>query len=271
MQTRSRRNALLFAAGLVGGWVLAGFSSLAVAADADAAPASLPRPTWNVGDSWVVETLTERIQSRAAADTGTPARIRWQFHVSKLETLAGKECYRIDIECLTAGRIRPKTTIWCDTDTLFLRQFETQLAVNGTMRTIQESYDCAKGAFCPVIAPVNAIPLGLPAFVPEGTKGGNEFSYTSQPLPAGSKDTSVLRFGFSVKQDVSPPADEYMKKLPEAYTKALDQQPVRQVKISTPEQNVVQLWKDGNPWPVYVHNGRTQAWLVSGASASDNR
>lgn len=268
MLSRSRRTFLMFAAGLIGS--AAGFSAVARAADADAVPVSLTRPTWKVGDTWVVETLTERLQARTANDSSSPGRIRWQFHVAKLETLAGKECYRIDVECLTAGRIRPRTTIWCDTDTLFLRQFETQLAVNGKMRTIQESYDCAKGAFSPVIAPVNAIPLGLPAFVPEGAKGGNEFSYVSQPLPAGSKDTSVLRFAFSVKQDVSEPADQYMKRLPETYTKALDEKPVRQVKISTPEQNVVQLWKDGSPWPVYVNNGRTQAWLVSSGNTGGN-
>jgi len=225
--------------------------------------ASLQRPDWHVGDTWVIETLTERVQGRETKCAGKPARIRWKFHVAKLEKLAGVECYRIDIECLAAGRLRPKTTIWCDKETLFLRQFQTQLAAGGRYRTIQESYDCPKGQYAPVLASLNVLPIGLPAFVPKGAKGGDTFTYNSQPLPAGSKDPGIIRFAQTVKQDILPPGAKSLRQVPRAYSKSFRTKPITEVRLAGGGQKVVQLWQKGVPWPVYVNNGRTQAWLIS--------
>ncbi len=224
----------------------------------------LQKPNWSVGDSWEVETTTQRIQVRESAPARKPARLRWRFKVAGLEDVAGIECYRIDIECLAKGRLRPATSIWCDKETLFLRQFQTQVANNGEMHLLQESYAVPKGQFAPVVAPINALPIALPAFVPKGSKNLNGFTYTSSPTAAGSKDTGVLRFAYAVKQNAGKPSQKSIKAFRKGLSKALnDSEAVTEVKLNGPHQGVVQLWKKNSPWPVYTDNGRTQAWLVS--------
>lgn len=222
---------------------------------------SLERPKWQVGDRWVIETVTDRIQGREGQAAVAPPKLRWSFQVAKLEKVAGHECYRIDIECLSKGRLRPQTSIWCDKETLFLRQFQTQLAFQGRYRTIHESYDCPDGQFSPVLTPMNAIPISLPAFVPAGSKSVGSYSYTSQPLPAGSKDPTIIRFSHQMTQDISSPNAKSLGQLPRSYSKNLDAG-LTEVKFADKSQSVVQVWKKGNPWPLFVDHGRTKAWLV---------
>jgi hypothetical protein len=227
--------------------------------------ASLEPPHWKVGDRWTIETVTERIQGREAQNLTPPPRVRWEFHVSKLETIAGHECYRIDIACQAAGRQQPKSTVWCDKKTHFLRQFQTQLAVDGQYRTITESYDTAPGQLSPVLPSINALPLAMPAFVPKGSKSLGSFSYKSQPVMS-SKDLSVVRFAHSISQEVLPPGAKSLERVPPVLAKELKDKPVTEVRLADHRQKVVQLWQKGAPWPVYTENGRTRAWLVSSKS-----
>jgi hypothetical protein len=228
-----------------------------------AAAVSLDKPAWKVGDRWVIETLTERIQGRETGSAAPAARVRWEFEVSKIESIAGHECYRIDIQCRAAGRLQPKSSVWCDKSTLFLRQFQTQLAVDGQYRTIQESYDCGPGQVSPVLASINALPLAMPAFLPKGSKSLGSFSYKSQPLPGGAKDPSIIRFVHTVSQEVLPPGAKSLERVPSGYAKELPQKPVTEVRLGDYRQKVLQLWQKDAPWPVYTDNGRTKAWLVS--------
>jgi hypothetical protein len=49
------------------------------------------------------------------------------------------------VRCKASGRLEPASTVGCDKQTLFLRQFQTQVLVDGEYRTIQECYDWAAG------------------------------------------------------------------------------------------------------------------------------
>jgi hypothetical protein len=227
------------------------------------APAELTPPEWQIGDSWVVETLTQRVQGREAAADPETTRLKWQFRVAKIEKVAGGDCYRVDIKCLAASRVRPQGTIWCDKQTLFLRQFQTQVAFQGRYRTIQESYACAKGATAPVVTFVNVLPLAMPAFPPEGAKAAGTFRYTSQPLPAGAKDPGTVRFLHASTQQVRPAGAKALGAIPPNYAKSLGAGPLTEVTIEDRRESVRQLWQPGSPWPVYVENARTEAWLVS--------
>jgi len=227
------------------------------------APAELTPPEWEIGDSWVVETLTERVQGREATADPETTRLKWQFRVAKIEKVAGSDCYRVDIQCLAASRVRPRGSIWCDKQTLFLRQFQTQVAFQGRYRTIQESYACAKGATAPVVTFVNVLPLAMPAFPPEGAKAADSFTYTSQPLPAGAKDPGTVRFLHTSTQQVGPVGAKALEAIPPTYAKSLGTGPLTEVTLEDRRQSVRQLWQPGSPWPVYVENTRTKAWLVS--------
>jgi hypothetical protein len=227
----------------------------------EAQPLPLEPPRWRVGDTWTIESVTRREQGREDTPATEPARLRWKFHVAKLEPIAGRECYRIDIRCLAKGRMQPDTTIWCDKETKFLRQFQTQLPAAGQYVLVHESYTAEQQA-SPVLPPVTALPVAMPAFVQKGAKSSGSFNFTSQPMPAGAKDAAVIPFGHVAEQSVRKPSAKTMQLVPESYSKSLEQQPIREVQLSDGSQTVVQLWQADVPWPVYTDNGHTQAWLV---------
>ncbi len=235
------------------------------AAEENAAAAggpALDQPKWKVGDRWTIETQTSRIQGREAQSAVPAAKIRWEFHVSKLEKVAGHDCYRVDVQCKAPGRLQPASTVWCDKDTLFLRQFQTQVLVDGQYRTIQESYDAAAGQLSPVLASINALPLAMPAFLPKGSKSLGSFSYKSQPV-VQSKDLGVVRFAHTITQEITPPGAKALDSAPPALAKELRGKPLTEVRLADYQQKVLQLWQKGSPWPVYTENGHTKAWLIT--------
>ncbi|MCA9268505.1 MAG: hypothetical protein KDA41_08535 [Planctomycetales bacterium] len=265
MPIHLRHTAVLVAISV--GWCLA----MAVIADdnkpqggAQAAGDSLDRPKWDVGDAWTIETVSQRMQGREENPATAPIPVRWRFQVANVEKLAGRDCYRIEIDCLARGRIRPKSVIWIDEESGFLRQYQTEVAVGGKMRQIVESYDHARGVASPVITPMNALPIVMPAFLPKGSKV-NSFTYTSVPLPAGAKtkDLGLISFAQEVSQTSSKAGPKALEIIPRGLSKSLENKPVTEVKIGTYNGEVQQLWQSGQPWPVYVDNGRTKAYLVA--------
>ncbi|MGI8978475.1 MAG: hypothetical protein ACR2FY_04555 [Pirellulaceae bacterium] len=225
-----------------------------------ASPAALSKPRWEKGDSWTVETVTQKLQGREADSKGTPNRIRWKFKVGDSEKVATRDCWRIDIECLAKGRLKPATKIWVDKDTLFLRRFQTELPVAGALRTVEETYEPGDGGQSPVLPPINVLPVGLPAFIAGKPKG--QFKYTSQPT-GQSKDIGVkMRFAHAVTQDVQSPSAKSMEFIPRSLSKSLEKSPAVEVRLAAGQQSVTQLWQAERPWPVYSNDGHTQAWLV---------
>lgn len=235
------------------------------------AAVALARPDWHVHDSWVIETLTQRSQIRETTPARASARIRWEFTVGGIDKVAGRDCYRIEIQCLAEGGLKPATKIWCDQETLFIRQFQTSMPGAGRQWLIQESYETPADQLAPVLAPLTAIPLGLPAFVQKEAKSSGEFTYTSQALPAESKDLNLLRFAHTTKQTVRQPGAKSLQQVPAVFAKDLEQKPVREVELTDQQQTIIQLWQQDSPWPVYANNGVTEAWLVSRNDASANR
>jgi hypothetical protein len=226
--------------------------------------ATLARPEWKTGQTWLIETVSSKLQGREITPARKPVPVRWQFKVANMEKLAGRDCYRIEIECLARGRIRPKSVIWVDEQTGFMRQFETELAVNGKMRKIIESNDHAKDQPSPVIMPISALPIAMPAFLPKGSKA-NSFTYTTAPIPAGGKarDLGLMTFAHEVSQTSSMAGPKALEIIPKGLSKSLEPKGVTEVKISTHNEKITQLWQPGQPWPVYVDNGHTKAYLVT--------
>lgn len=229
-------------------------------------PSVVPRPKWSVGDEWVIETQTRPIQGRSAdaAEQSSP-KIRWTFKVAGIEKVDGADCYRVEIACERNDSVRgPSAVIWCQSDTMFLRQIECQVPAAGQWRTMKESYRHADG-LAPVLSPINAIPLDLPAFLPAGSKA-THFVVESSPKATGAKDVTSLRFARSVQQSVKAPSEELMKSLP-PFAKSIGA-PAMEVILEGPGQKVTQVWKAGAPWPIYSDNGRTHATLIAQKNAS---
>ena len=253
--------------------LICGFALVTISAVADDSDeprdeaATLTKPKWEIGQSWTVETVSQRVQGREVEPVRKPVPLRWRFRVAELEQLAGRDCYRIEVQCLARGRIRPKSAIWVDKQSGFMRQYKTQYAVGGKMRSVVESYDHAKGVAAPVIAPISALPIALPAFFARGAKI-NSFTYTSAPILAGAKakDLNLVTFAHDVSQTTERARPKSIELIPvDGRPKALEDKPVTQVSLTTRAGTVTQLWQQGQPWPVYVDNRKTKAYLVEDA------
>ena len=219
------------------------------------------RPTWRVGDRWVVETRTRAIQVREEpADEA--AAVRWEFVVAGREAFGGREAFRVRVRCLDQGP-GPAVTLWVDAATLTLRQVQAQLPTPGGFRTVTETYRADADLPTPVLGPLTALPLDLPAFLPSGAKGLETFQYEALPGPAGTKAVGEVGFLYAVQQTVEPADAAGIKGLLDGpFAADGDRQPARRVRLRGSDRSVEQLWKPALPWPVWSNNGRTTARLV---------
>ena len=137
-----------------------------------------------------------------------------------MEKKSGQDCFRIDVTCLVKGRVRPRTSLWCDAETLMIREVQTQVASGGQYRTLQESYDSGPASMAPVLTSLTALPLDLPAFPSQEAlghgKGAGTFSYTSQPLPACAKDPGIIRSAHVVEQTIATARPKALESLARA-------------------------------------------------------
>lgn len=232
------------------------------------------KPRWQTGDRWIVETTTQQQQKRRELNGAEePQTVRWQFQVGQTEKLSGRNCHKVKVRCLAKGR-QPVTTLWVDCESMALRQLETQFPVRSGFRTVVESYDFPGNQPTPVLGPLSALPIDLPLFVGGNRKATGEFTYDAISGPAGAKAVGDVAFSFSVTQNVSTPDAKQVKSLvPEMFAKQLDNRPLLGVRLkSADNRQVDQIWKAGEPWPLYSNNGITTSRLVKtiSAKAQDN-
>lgn len=216
------------------------------------------RPRWQVGDRWVVETATRPVQ---AADRAADQRtvVRWQFEVKAVEKLDGRECFRIE----AAPEDGPKSVIWIDRRSLAIRQIHAGIVVGGRTKYLVESYVTASGLPTPVLSPLPALPVDLPAFPTPGTKGLDTFTYEAVPGGAGRKAVGQIGFAVSVEQAFTDAAAPEVKSLAtDPFTKDLSPGAAVGVEIKGPYGRVRQLWKPGVPWPICSQNSTTTARLI---------
>lgn len=223
-----------------------------------AGPEESIRPRWQVGDRWTVEAATRPVQSTLA---GPEQRVvvRWEFEVASREPLDGRECFRIEA-VPDAG---PPSTLWVDRQTLRVCQIRVGTVVGGQVRAITESYATAGAQAAPMISPLPAVPVDLPAFPTGQTKGLDTFSYEAVPGPAGHKAVGQVGFQVTVEQQFTAPSDPQVKGLADdPFVKGLAVQPAVGVRLKGPHGVVRQFWKPGVPWPICSENGTTTSRLV---------
>lgn len=220
------------------------------------------RPSWKVGQKWVVETVGLQSPARKAPRANAPKRpVRWQFHVDSWEDIEGKQCFRIVVRCLEPGE-NPETTLWVDRDSLTLLQIRIQLPSPEGFRTVTENYRSDSGQPFPAISALTVPPIDLPLFV-AGAKGTNSFQYRASTAPEGAKDAASIDFSVSIQQQLTEPSDEDLQQLlPEQFAKSAEHTPVAEVHLKTGRTDVRQLWQQGSPWPVYSNNGVSTARLI---------
>lgn len=236
----------------------------------DDVPAALPRPTWRVGDSWLIETVTDNIQVRDVSTDKKSPPIRWRFKVTGIVKKAGRPCYQVDVTCEAQARFRPASTLFIDAETMMLRELRTEVAGFGSVQTLHESYEPRGDRAAPVLSFGNVLPTDLPAFVPKASKDVN-YTYVSQNTPAGAKDLGLIRFGHEVSQQVVQPGAKTLEQVHPQYAKALDSQAIVEVHLKSQDKSVVQLWQKGTPWPIYTNNGRTVAKLIPAGPSESRR
>lgn len=221
------------------------------------------RPQWQMGDQWVIETVSLPVQVRGTGIAQAKTQpIRWQFAMQKYEKVIGDDCYRLEIRCLEEGQ-HPTTVLWIDKKSHALKQIQTQIPTVDGLKTVTESYEFAGGQPSPVLGPLSALPLDLPLFQGGQTKGMQTFNYEANIGPAGAKAVGDLGFAYEVQQEISQPQPEQVKGLvDDSFKKSLENKPVVEVRLKRFDRQVRQLWQPGQPWPVYSDNGITTSRLV---------
>ncbi len=222
------------------------------------------KPNWQLGDKWVVETITQPLQMREGTTRRMAARpIQWQFTVQRFEKSLNQDYYRVEIRCMLRGRPQPMTVLWVDRKSHILRKIQTQIPVPGGFRTITENYEFASGQPSPVLGPLSALPIDLPLLMDGQAKGSQKFTYEANTSLSGTKAVGEVGFAYEVEQEVSPANAEQVKGLlNDTFAKDLKRRPVVEVKLKGPGREVRQLWQPGLPWPAYTESGPTVSRLV---------
>jgi hypothetical protein len=226
------------------------------------APLEKFRPQWQVGQQWMVETQSRQQQSALPEQQSITAR--WQFTVEAVEPLGGRPCWRIGIHLVENGRrlAEPKTTLWIDQATAAIRQIETQLPTPQGYKRATESFQSETGP-APVVGLQSVLPIALPQYPEAGVKAIDAFEYETVSGPGGIKAVGELGFATRVSQELVRPSDEGLKSIFEdPELKALGDDPLIEVRLSTPEQTVRQIWRQAAPWPEFSDNGTTKARLI---------
>lgn len=225
-----------------------------------AAPEDALKPRWQVGQRWIVETISTPIQN-ADGETPKPGKpVKWQFKVARREQVAGRDCFRVEITCQT-NEDAPKTTIWVDEKSLALRQVEAGMLVQGEVRMVKERYEFEKGSPSPVVGPLSALPLDLPLFSSVRPRSG-KYGYKAVALDADDKGSEDAPFTVEVEQQITPANAAVARGLLNEDDKRDTKTSTYEVRLKSPERDVRQLWRPGMPWPSYSSNGSTTARLI---------
>lgn len=228
------------------------------------------RPQWQTGQRWVVETVSLQRQARRDVNALTkPRPVQWQFEVKGKEKVGDKNCYKVAVDFLNGKQAQPIATLWTDENSMMLVRIETQMPIQGQRRGVVEEYRAVAGRTSPVIAPLTAIPLDLPAFLPTQQKGPGTYSYDAIH-PSKEKGAEDLPFRFEIEQEVAPLTPQNAKgMLAPSFAKSAGNKPALEVKLKSADRSVRQLWQEGLPWPAFADNGQTEARLVSVTTPND--
>lgn len=249
-------------------------ASCRAADGADAAPGEAPelqlKPRWKVGQRWVVETTSVPIQTSDASGTKPGKPVRWEFSVVRREKVGEHDCFRVEVSSQTAPDA-PKTVLWVDDRSFALRQVEAGLLVQGEERRIKERYDFEDGQPSPVIAPLSSLPLDLPVFSTVRPRSG-KYGYKAHSVGIAEKRGEEISFSIQVEQKLAPARLAVARGLLNEDEKADAKKPATyEVRMKSPEREVMQLWRPGSPWPVFADNGNTKARLIQVLPASGSR
>jgi hypothetical protein len=255
-------------------------SMLTMAGDSIVSLASEPAPRldslvpqWELGDQWTVETVSRPLHVRGDTSQAVASSpLRWKFEIQRVEEPLQAECFQVEVTCQAEGRGLPKSVFWLDRDSFALRRITTHLPVPGGFQEMTMSYDSVSGQPAPILGPLTALPIDTPVLY-SGTKGLQNFSYTSHFGATGRKELGDVGFAHQVEQQVSEVPQDEVRKLfhqhfakslaDDAFAKSLAARPVTEVRLKSHGREIRQLWQSQRPWPIYCDNGYTVSRLIS--------
>jgi len=158
--------------------------------------ASSVRPTWTVGDWWVVESqVYDRGDRKPGAAPGWLEKEAWLFTVEATNAIDGKSCYQVSIKPKQPNRCPYWFTCWFRmSDLLVLRRELHQPDTTRTGRpfsgpVVQANYSSdEESPFMPADFP--NLPLTVPHFAGEAT---NVYAARTSPAPSGAAPSGAAR------------------------------------------------------------------------------
>lgn len=237
------------------------------------------KPKWEVGQSWVVETVSQQQQVRRDPPPGDKPQpqgqqqkpVQWEFKVEDVEKVGQQDCYKVKVQPKVEQQDQgqqPATTMWVNTQSMMLQKLQTQLPVQGGFRDVVETYSPGQaGQAAPVLSPLTVVPLEMPVFQEDKSKSigksatTTKFSYETTVGP--TKNAGDVGFAFDVEQEMSTDVPNEAKGLlADEFGKGLEKKPMVQVTLKNQTRQVRQTWQQNLPWPVLSNNGTTQARLI---------
>jgi len=231
-----------------------------------AQPAESMRPVWQVGDRWMIDTVSPLVQHHGERGAGIRhLRSRWDFEVVGRESVAAQDCFRLRVTSAAVTKKAVTVTFWVSSRTMTLIRVNLQLPTRNGVHSMTESYDFAAGQSAPVIGPIPALMVDLPFFPGEHTKSASGvFTYESRAGAGRAKQVGDVGFAFAVEQDIRPADSELRDRLAGSEVKMYQPDAVAwQVQLKDPFREVLQVWQQGLPWPVFADNGSVVTRLVS--------
>jgi len=222
------------------------------------------RPRWKVGQTWTVETTTKLPQFGVDAALAKRAHtVRWVFRVEEVEEVFEEPCFRVVATPLDLCPKGLNVRFWATVENLTLRRVEITFPVAGEFRTISESFQGLTTKTFPTQVPFKLLPLDMPCWERVPAKEPVGFTYEAIPGSLEKKDPGGIRFQIDIEQKSSE-LDSVVSAEAESSAEAKSAPPgVIKIELKTALGRVEQLWRVGQPWPMWASNGTTVARLVA--------
>jgi len=227
--------------------------------------AAIVLPDRQIGDSWIVETKTLRLQGAHRGKGEQPrTTLRWRFEVKGEEQIEGEPCWRIEVNCITPNTRSGPITLWTSKRTGALRRLRAAVLSAAGVRYIDETYGADGGRAAPALTPIKVLPCDTPVLADIGTKDfQNTYRCVVRPTGGETKAVELSGFTYRITQTASEPPEQTKDMVEKSVSDQFSAEELIMIKLRGPHSEVKQYWGPGLPWPAIVENDTTVARLVA--------
>ncbi|MCS7237124.1 MAG: outer membrane lipoprotein-sorting protein [Thermoguttaceae bacterium] len=227
-------------------------------------PLAAYKPSWQVGQSWIVETRTPLLQiGRELDQAKSEAILRWKFTVEGTAELDNEKCYVLSARPQAAQSENLELRLWISTDRLLLRRWEASVIASGRPVRTGETLVAKESPNYPAWVPLTVLPVAFPCWEEVPVKHVHSYRYEVVPGHAEAKTPADVAFVVPVEQESDSPEERFTKSVLGLPADHPSPAGVVKIDVRSPIGHCQQLWQAGQPWPVWATNGISVSRLVT--------